>query len=51
MPSTNYEGLSYPSHFLKSRGSGIRNNFIEYRTKQVNIFRKEMSFSYIIRYK
>ena len=33
-----YEGLCYPSHFLKSRGSGIRNTFLEYRTKQVNIF-------------
>ena len=35
MPSTKYEGLSYPTNFLKSRGSGIRNNFLEYRTKQV----------------
>ena len=34
MPSTKYEGLSYPTHFLKSRGSVIRNNFLEYRTKQ-----------------
>ena len=38
LPSTKNEGLSYPTHFLKSRGSGIRNNFLEYRTKQVNIF-------------
>ena len=32
MPSTKYEGLSYPTHFLKSKGSVIRNNFLEYRT-------------------
>ena len=38
MPSTKYEGLSYPTHFLKSGGSDIRNNFLEYRTTQVNIF-------------
>ena len=25
VPWTKYEGLSYPTHFLKSRGSGIRN--------------------------
>ena len=34
MSSTNCEGLSYPTHFFKSRGSVIRNNFLEYRTKQ-----------------
>ena len=34
MSSTKYEGLSYPTHLLKSRGSVIRNNFLEYRTKQ-----------------
>ena len=38
MPSTKCEGLSYPTHFLKSRGSVIRNNFLEYRTKQATIF-------------
>ena len=27
MPLTKCEGLSYPTHFLKSRGSVIRNNF------------------------
>ena len=26
MPSTKCEGLSYPTHFLKSRGSVIGNN-------------------------
>ena len=34
MPSTKCEGLSYPTHFLKSRRSVIRNNFLEYRVKQ-----------------
>ena len=38
MPSTKYEGLGYPIHFLKSRGSVIRNNFLEYRTKQATLF-------------
>ena len=33
MPSSKCEGLSYPTHFLKSRGSVTRNNFLEYRTK------------------
>ena len=27
MPSTKCEGLSYPTHFLKSRGSVIKNIF------------------------
>ena len=38
MPSTKCEGLSYPTHFFKSRGSVIRNNFHEYRTKQATLF-------------
>ena len=38
MSSTKCEGLSYPTHFLKSRGSVIRNNFLEYRTKQATLF-------------
>ena len=38
MPSTKCEGLSYPNHFLKSRGSVIRNNFLEYRTTQATLF-------------
>ena len=33
MQSTKCKGLCYPTHFLKSRGSVIRNNFLEYRTK------------------
>ena len=36
--STKCEGLSYTTHFLKSRVSVIRNNFLEYRTKQVTLF-------------
>ena len=38
MPSTKCEGLSYPTHFLKSRGSVIRNNFLKYRTSQATLF-------------
>ena len=34
MPSTKYARLSYPTHFLKSRDSVIRNNFLEYRTNK-----------------
>ena len=44
MPSTKCEGLSYPTYFLKSRGSVIRNNFLEYRTKQATLLRDEMIF-------
>ena len=44
MPSTKYEGLSYPTHILKSRGSVIMNYFLEYRTKQVNIFARQNVF-------
>ena len=38
MPSTKCKGLSYPTHFMKSRGSVIRNNFLEYRTKKATPF-------------
>ena len=44
MPSTRWEGLSYPTHFLKNRGSVIRNNFLEYRTKQATIFARRNDF-------
>ena len=40
MSSTNCEGLSYPTHFLKSRGGVITNNFDEYGTKQATIFER-----------
>ena len=38
MPSTKYVGLSYPTHFLKSGGSVIRNNFLKYRTNKATHF-------------
>ena len=44
MSATKCEGLSYPTHFLKSRGSVIRNNFLEYRTKQATLLRDELKF-------
>ena len=48
MPSTkyatNYEKMSYSSHFLKSRGSIIRINFREYRTEQVTFLSDETFF-------
>ena len=44
MPSTKYEGLSYPTHFLKSRGSVIRNNLLVYRTKQATFFARRNDF-------
>ena len=44
MPSTKCEGLSDPIHFLKSRGSVIRNNILEYRTKQATLFAQRNDF-------
>ena len=44
MPLTKYEGLSYPIHFLKSRGSVIRNNFLEYRTKSATHFSRRNDY-------
>ena len=44
MPSTKYEGLSYPTHFLKSRGSVVMNNFLGYRTKQATFFARRNDF-------
>ena len=44
MPSTNCEGLSYPTHFCKSRGSVNRNNVLEYRTKQATTFMRRNIF-------
>ena len=38
MPPTNCEGFSYPTHFLKSRGSVIRKKILESRTKQATLF-------------
>ena len=48
MPSTKYEGLSYPTHFLKNRGSVIRNNILEYRTKQATLFARRMFFMHCL---
>ena len=44
MPSIKCEGLSYPTHFLKSRGSAIRNNFLEFRTIQASFFARRNEF-------
>ena len=44
MPSTKCKGLSYPTHFLKSRGSVIRNHFLECRTKQATLFVRQIIF-------
>ena len=44
MPSTKYEGLSYPTHFLKSRGSVVMNNFLGYRTEQATFFARRDDF-------
>ena len=41
MPSTKYAGLSYPTHFLKSRGSVIRNTFLEYRANEASQFERQ----------
>ena len=43
MSSTKYEGSNYPTHFLKSRGSTITNNFLKDRAKKaVQLLRDEM---------
>ena len=43
MSSTKYEGSSYPTHFLKSRGSTIANNLLKGRAKKaVQLLRDEM---------
>ena len=41
MPLTKYARSSYPTHFLKSRGSVIRNNFLEYRTNKATYFARQ----------
>ena len=38
MSSTLCAGLSYPTHFLKSRGSVIKNKFLEYRSNKATHF-------------
>ena len=44
MPSTKYEGLSYPTHFLKSGDSVIRNNFLEYRPNNAAHFARRNDY-------
>ena len=44
MHSTKCEGLSDPTHFLKCKASVIRNNFLEYRTKQTTLFARRNDF-------
>ena len=45
MPSTKYEGLSYPTHFLKSKSSIIRNNIIFLNAElKTHILRDEVIF-------
>ena len=44
MPSTKYAGLSYPTHFLKSRDSVIKNNFLEYRTNKATHFARRNDY-------
>ena len=44
MPSTKYAGLSYPTHFLKSRYSVIRNNFLENRTNKATHFARRNDY-------
>ena len=44
MPSTKCEGLNYPTHFLESRDSVIRNYFLEYRTTQATLFARQNDF-------
>ena len=44
MPLTKYAGLSYPTHFLKNRGSVIRNKFLEYRTIKATHFARRNEF-------
>ena len=42
MPSTKYEGLSYPTRFLKSRGSIIiMNIFLNSRAEKPQLLRDE----------
>ena len=45
MSSTKCEGLSYPTHFFKSRGSVIRNNFfLNTELNKAQFLRDEMIF-------
>ena len=37
-------GVSYPTHFMKRRGSVIRDIFLEYRTKEATFYVIYMNF-------
>ena len=45
MPLTKCDGLSCPTHFLKSMGSVVRNSFLEYRTKQATLLARRNDFN------
>ena len=42
MPFTKCEGLSYPTHFCKSRGSVIRNNFLNTKLNKPHFLQDEI---------
>ena len=44
MRSTKCKGLSYPTHFLKSRGIVIRNDFLNTELYKPHFLRDEMIF-------
>ena len=44
MPLTRCERLSYPTHFLKNRGSVIRKKILEYRIKQATLYAPRNDF-------
>ena len=44
MSLTKSAALSYPTHFLKSRGSVIRNNYLRYRTNKATQFARRNDF-------
>ena len=44
MASTKCEGLTYPTHLLRRRGSVVKNNFLENRTKQATLFARRNDF-------
>ena len=48
MPSTKYEELSYPTHFLKSMGSVISNYFLNTELNKPHFLRNEMVFMHCL---
>ena len=48
MPSTKCEGLSYPTHFLKSRVVLLGILFLDYKTKQATFLRDERIFMHCL---